>query len=540
MKVAIYSRKSKFTGKGDSVENQITLCKEYIASHFENAEILIYEDEGFSGGTTDRPQFKLLMNDAKHKKFNALICYRLDRISRNVADFSTLIDDLAKFDIAFVSIREQFDTSTPMGRAMMYIASVFAQLERETIAERIRDNMLQLAKTGRWLGGNTPTGFSSEEVITTDTTGKDRKMFKLIVNEDIELVKLIYAKFLEYNSLTKVAEYLLLKGIKTPNGVEYSRFAIRNILNNPVYCTADEKAYIYFTSNSYDVYASENDFTGTFGMMAYNKTIQSKNSSNKLRDVSEWILSVGLHDGIINSSDWIKIQTMINANKSKSFRKVKSINAALSGLLRCQCGAYMRPKNSRTSKTGEQIFYYICETKEKSKGKLCNTKNLKGNDVDKAIINYIKTPHDTAFKKQLSNDMLYATSSKENISKQIADIECKISDNSSSIENLVSSLQTATGTSASKYIIEQINSLDEQNATLKAKLLDLKTKEESVASDALTYDFYDNQFNYVSSMIEALEPTQQRELLKTIIEKVVWDGENLDIILFGATSTKKH
>ena len=156
MKVAIYSRKSKFTGKGDSVENQIEMCKEYIRTHFEDAEVVIYEDEGFSGGTIDRPEFKHMLLDAKKKKFNVLMCYRLDRVSRNVADFSTLLDDLSLYDIAFVSIREQFDTSTPMGRAMLYIASVFAQLERETIAERIRDNMLQLAKTGRWLGGITP------------------------------------------------------------------------------------------------------------------------------------------------------------------------------------------------------------------------------------------------------------------------------------------------------------------------------------------------------------------------------------------------
>ncbi|MDO7204481.1 recombinase family protein [Paraclostridium bifermentans] len=90
------------------------------------------------------------------------MCYRLDRVLRNIADFSSLIEDLQKYNISFVSIREQFDTSTPMGRAMMFIASVFAQLERETIAERVRDNMLELAKSGRWLGGTAPLGFNQK------------------------------------------------------------------------------------------------------------------------------------------------------------------------------------------------------------------------------------------------------------------------------------------------------------------------------------------------------------------------------------------
>ena len=143
----------------------------------ENAvnSVLVYEDEGFSGGNLERPQFKKMMNDAKAGKLSAIIVYRLDRISRNIGDFASLIEELNDLRISFVSIKEQFDTSSPMGRAMMYIASVFSQLERETIAERIRDNMHELSKTGRWLGGTTPTGYSSEQVQKVAVDGKVRK-----------------------------------------------------------------------------------------------------------------------------------------------------------------------------------------------------------------------------------------------------------------------------------------------------------------------------------------------------------------------------
>ena len=158
-KYVIYSRKSKFTGKGESIENQIELCKRYINLNFGEEEILIYEDEGFSGGNLDRPNFRKMIRDSYTMNFTAIVVYRLDRISRNIGDFAKLIEDLGSRNISFISIKEQFDTSSPMGRAMMYIASVFSQLERETIAERIRDNMHELAKTGRWLGGITPTGY---------------------------------------------------------------------------------------------------------------------------------------------------------------------------------------------------------------------------------------------------------------------------------------------------------------------------------------------------------------------------------------------
>ena len=196
----IYSRKSKFTGKGESIENQIELCRQYIAVHFSQEEAdaaLVYEDEGFSGGNLERPQFKKMMKDSQKTKFAAIVVYRLDRISRNIGDFAKLIEDLGDRHIDFISIREQFDTSSPMGRAMMYIAFVFSQLERETIAERIRDNMHELSKTGRWLGGTTPTGYESESISNVTVDGKVRKACKLkIIPEEISLVQLIFEKFL--------------------------------------------------------------------------------------------------------------------------------------------------------------------------------------------------------------------------------------------------------------------------------------------------------------------------------------------------------
>ena len=134
--IAIYSRKSRYTGKGESIGNQIDLCREYIRTHYGDAaaqHAVVFEDEGFSGGNLNRPDFKKMMTAAKERKIRAIVVYRLDRISRNISDFSSLIEELGRLGIDFVSIRESFDTSSPMGRAMMYIASVFSQLEREII-----------------------------------------------------------------------------------------------------------------------------------------------------------------------------------------------------------------------------------------------------------------------------------------------------------------------------------------------------------------------------------------------------------------------
>jgi DNA invertase Pin-like site-specific DNA recombinase len=227
--VAIYSRKSKFTGKGDSIENQIEMCKEYMNRKGDtDLEFLIYEDEGFSGGTMDRPQFKKLIKDIKSKKIDILVCYRLDRISRNVSDFSSTLEILKENNCAFISIREEFDTSTPMGRAMIYIASVFAQLERETIAERIRDNMLELAKAGRWTGGKIPVGFISERVKYIDESGLQREYSILNINEkEMEFVRFLYEKYLELGSLHKLEVYITQNEIKSKNGIMFEKSTLK-------------------------------------------------------------------------------------------------------------------------------------------------------------------------------------------------------------------------------------------------------------------------------------------------------------------------
>ena len=278
--IALYSRKSKFTGKGESIGNQVELGKEYVRVHFGDAavdKIVVYEDEGFSGGNLNRPAFKRMMDAAKKRQFKAIIVYRLDRISRNVSDFSGLIEELARLDISFISIKEQFDTSTPMGRAMMYIASVFSQLERETIAERIRDNMHELAKTGRWLGGTTPTGFESEAIKSITVDGKTKKACKLkLVPEEADIVKTIFDLYVETDSLTLTEAALIKQGFKTKNGKYFTRFSVKAILKNPVYMVADQEAYDFFIKNDTDLFSEHDAFDGVHGMMAYNRTDQEK------------------------------------------------------------------------------------------------------------------------------------------------------------------------------------------------------------------------------------------------------------------------
>lgn len=295
MKIAIYSRKSKLTGKGDSIGNQIQMCKDYIENLNKNKEIeySIYEDEGFSGKNTNRPEFQNLLNDIKKEKFDILICYRLDRISRNVADFSNTLDELQSYGVDFVSIREHFDTTSPIGRAMIYIASVFAQLERETIAERVRDNMIELAKNGQWLGGSPPLGYNRKRESCFDENGNEKSISFLVQEpEEVNLVKTIFETYLNQGSIHQTEKYLMKNNIVHPSGKFFALTTIHKVLKNPLYVKSSDDILKYLENDGINIYGTPD---GIHGILQYNRTsiiIRDGKKSNPYKDKSEWIAAV--------------------------------------------------------------------------------------------------------------------------------------------------------------------------------------------------------------------------------------------------------
>lgn len=389
MKFKIYSRKSVFTGKGESIENQAEMCRQYIFTNFPgstDADIAVYEDEGFSGKSLDRPQFRKMMRDIRSEKPDCLVCYRLDRISRNVSDFAALIEELNRRGIAFICIREKFDTSTPMGKAMMYIASVFAQLERETIAQRVRDNMLMLARTGRWLGGATPTGYTSERAREVVIGGKVKTACRLKADPaGIGVVDLIFRKFLETQSLNGVRKYLHQRGIRSRAGQDYSLPGLREILQNPVYCMADADARAYFVQKNAEVC-----FTGEErgrGLLAYNKRDYTASRSPR-NPVEKWIVAAGRHEGRISGKDWVAVQRILERNRPDSpHSNVRSGYALLSGLIFCtRCGQRMFSK-SRNRNNGR--YDYICRSKLQLGKTACDCPNLPGRQTDELICRHL-------------------------------------------------------------------------------------------------------------------------------------------------------
>ena len=540
--IAIYSRKSKFTGKGESIGNQIELCRNYIAGKYgqeylEDGRICVFEDEGFSGGNTNRPAFRKMMQAAEKRAFKAIVVYRLDRISRNIGDFSNLIQKLSALDIRFVSISEQFDTVSPMGRAMMYIASVFAQLERETIAERIRDNMHELAKTGRWLGGNTPTGYESEAVNAISLDGKQRSLYQLrLVPSEAETVKQIFALFREYRSLTRVESELSMQHVKTKRGNPYTRFAIKGILQNPVYMIADAEAYRYFSERQSNLYASEDMFDGKSGMMVYNRTDQVRGRSVKLKPLEEWIVAVGKHEGLVSGKDWVAVQDELERNRDKAYRKPRKNEALLTGLIYCRCGSRMYPKLSKQEmEDGRSAFSYVCREKDVSKGVNCKIRNVSGVLLDDAVVGEIKrlSEDKTLFAKQMERSRKTFLDHQDDFGDKLRELRASTAESEKAINGLLDSLASAETAAVRSRLMQKIQELSDEIDQKNEKIKELESIMSQPALSQEQFDILRDTVANFAATIDQMRVEQKRQAIKQLVRKVVWDGGNAHIYLFG-------
>ena len=539
--IAIYSRKSKFTGKGESTGNQIELCRGYIRGNLgEDAldRTEVFEDEGFSGGNLHRPAFLRMMEKIRKGGFQAIIVYRLDRISRNINDFAGLIDELTHLGVSFISIREQFDTSSPMGRAMMFIISVFSQLERETIAQRIRDNMLELAKTGRWLGGNTPTGYGSESVSYVTVDGKSRRLCRLKpIPEEIDVVRQIYRTFRETGSLTATEAQLLAAGIRSKTGRTFSRYTIKAILQNPVYMVADQTAYCYFLQKCGEVYSPQASFDGACGIMAYNRTEQKKGKATIILPESRWILAVGQHPGLIASGEWIGVQEALERNKVRAYGKPRRNQALLTGVLYCACGERMYPKLSRrTGPEGSQIFSYVCRGKERSKGKLCAARNAPGGTLDAAVMMKIGevTEDKTSLTEALENSRREIGSAETETIQRLDTLRKNRQETERKISGLVDAMAFLDQPEGRRRMEQRILELSEESRGLQCRMEELQRQLEGEQQKAASVAQVQKLLGSFRNLIATMDVEEKRTAVRLLVGQVIWDGGDARLILRGA------
>jgi len=317
---AIYTRKSSDEGLEqdfNSLDAQRESCAAYVASQKHEGWVELpdrYDDGGFSGGNMERPGLRQLLSDIRAKRVDVIVVYKVDRLTRSLADFAKIVEVLDAQGISFVAVTQQFNTTTSMGRLTLNVLLSFAQFEREIAGERIRDKIKASRQKGMWMGGGVPLGY-------------DARNRTLVINPaEADKVRSIYERYLELRSVHTLAAELEARAIhshrrttqdgKMIGGRPLTRGNLYLILRNPVY----------------------------IGLVVHKGTTHP-----------------GLHEPIIERELWDRVQEMLAANRNAHRRQSRSrIPSPLAGIVFDSAGERLAPSHNNTR--GLRFRYYVSQT----------------------------------------------------------------------------------------------------------------------------------------------------------------------------------
>lgn len=477
---AIYVRQSIDKEGSLSIEGQIELCRKYAGE-----DALVFQDRGFSGKNIKRPAFTELMQSVEAGTINKIFVYRLDRFSRNIADFSRLWELLDKHNVSFVSVTENFDTSSPIGRAMLNIVLVFAQLERETTAERVRDNYHHRFKLGVWPGGPAPFGFSLTKIVRDGHQSSSL----MIHPENSQVVQMIFSEYAKSDaSLRSVAKMLNEQGIHGPKREMWDNVTLSRILHSPVYVKATPEVFWYYLARGLKSELPVESFDGIHACNVIGRRDRSKNKYNALEDQ---LLTVSNHFGFIDADLWLRVQDKLQNNT-----QISRANAGkytwLTGLLKCdKCGYALKINHSKA----DNKLHLLCSGRSNFSSCDCSV------DVDvRELEAYVESQISEMLKSSPPTEII--PDSKE-LSAEVLALEQKI-------DRLVSAIAECDNVSV-QYINKQIAALHKQREELLHK-----PKSEAPAIQKL--DFAKLSFD------------EKKIIAAEFIEKISISGTNVNIL----------
>lgn len=360
MAIVLYARKSVERENSISCETQLEYCKSVIRPNERNEKIRTFIDNGFSGGNVNRDGFQKMMKLIRQNKVSKVIVYKLDRISRSLSDFVDILQEFKAHKVEFVSSQESFDTSSPYGEMIVKILMVFAEFERTSTINRIRQAYAHRSEMGFYMGGRQPYGF--ELVPTVIHNIKTKKLYAILSEvEQIQYIFEVYAQ--ESVSLRRLLDILIAENKKPLNGSNWSTAKLSALLKNPIYVKADYDIYDYYDKHNVQMITDVSLFDGKHGAQLYGRTKHNTESA----DWSDMKLVLLTHEGIVDSDIWLKCQRKLEKNKQIG-NSVSNRTSWLSGKVICEkCGHTMTTIKSKVGKNGEIRRYFNCTGKSHKK-----------------------------------------------------------------------------------------------------------------------------------------------------------------------------
>ena len=480
LRCAIYTRKSTEEGLEqtfNTLDAQRDAAEAFIRSQRQEGWVVLpdkYDDGGFTGANMDRPALQKLLQDVRDGFIDCVMVYKVDRLTRSLLDFSRIVDVLDKHGVSFVSVTQQFNTTSSLGRLTLNILLSFAQFEREMIAERTKDKMSAARRKGRWVGGIPMLGYDLSD-----------KGAALVVNADeAARVRAIFDLYLEHGSLIPVVQELDRRGWRmkvwttrkgtSAGGHEFTKNRLYNLLTNMVYV-----GKVDYSGQVYD----------------------------------------GEQEAIVEPGIWQSVQDRLRFNSKTGGRQIRNkYGAVLKGILRCgSCDVGM--VHTYTQKAPNKLYrYYVCVNAHQKGYEKCQTRSVSAPVIEQAVVEQIRgiaaNPDVVAdVVRQLDEQRVAGMEGLEREKRVIEKELQRVGEETAGLIRMNGKLAT-----------DRMAELQDRVAVLERQLRDVRDQlAESVRQtvDAASVRKTLREFDGIWS---ELTPREQEKFVKTIVDRVAYDG----------------
>ncbi len=483
LQCAIYTRKSTEEGldqEFNTLDAQRESAEAYIKSQAAEGWqgiVTRYDDGGFTGANIDRPALRRLLADIEAGKVDVVVVYKVDRLSRSLLDFAKLLEVFDKHHVAFVSVTQQFNTTTSMGRLMLNVLLSFAQFEREIISERTRDKMGAARRKGKWLGGKPVLGYDV-----------DPRSKQLVVQpEEAAQVRAIFELYRDQQALLPVVQELARRGWvnkrwtnkqgATSGGVPFTKTSLHRLLTNVTYC----------------------------GQVSFQGEI--------LR---------GEQPALVTTEVWQQVQMLLKRNGRNGGATVRNrFGAILKGLLVCQpCGCAMSPMHS--TKGNKRYRYYVCTHAQKLGWDSCPSKSIPAAEIERFVVEQIR---------QVAQQPAVVRATLAQVQAQSQQQLGALAGEQRLVEQDLTHWQrelheVATTASATSQATARLADLQERIASAERRRSELddqigalarrQFRDEDVAATIMKFD----------PIWQALTPREQTRLVELLVSQVRYDGRH--------------
>jgi site-specific DNA recombinase len=491
----IYTRCStddQAQGDFTTLDAQAHHCKNMLdAFGYELADIGkngIVNDDGYSGKDLNRPGIQLILDNIDtQRKFDGIIFFRLDRITRNPRDLYALIDLFRDKNVDFISVRENLDSSTAIGRVVIGILGLLSAFERELTGERVKASAIARVRQGKWVGGFLAYGYKL--IKNGDPLPNGRQPHSVVLDQEIApSLRTIWEMAAENKSLMEIGQELTRQGIKTCHGKDWRKQTLSTIIKNPFY-----KGYI--------LYAKE--------------------------------MHKGIHEALVEPALWEKANRLLVAKlPGHGFsRRPKAYDYLLSGLLRCgKCGSRLISISNK-GRSGRKFPYYICGRSKQKLG--CDELSIPAAVFDRALINYFQkaSQNRDIIIKGIGDAMREAQLMAGRIDTIITETETKLNDCQHEAKTLLDLAMTGTVTQGPAYKTKMAE-IDNQIISLEDKLAKLRIQRTANDMTANSGDYLHGTLQFAMQYLDKAPADAQKSLINALVKEIVIHNDVIDLKMY--------